>query len=98
MFRLYTTFVSTVLEFCFDFVLLMFRLCSADVSTVLDLCFDFLDQNSVCFDCARLKIASRPQNFIRKTARARLSKSKHKSSTSTRVLFDKFLNLLKPKP
>ena len=35
--------------------------------------------------CARLKIASRPQNVSRKTALSRLSKSKHKSSTSTRV-------------
>ena len=28
-------------------------MCSTYVSTVLDLCFDFLDQNLVCFDCAR---------------------------------------------
>ena len=34
--------------------------------------------------CARLKIASRPQNFSREIALARLLKSKLKSSTSTR--------------
>ena len=65
---------------------------------MLDLCFDFLDQNCVCFDCAQFKITSRPQNFIRITARAQLSKSKHKSSNSIWVLFDKLSNLLKPKP
>ena len=34
--------------------------------------------------CSQLKMASRPRNFSRKTTLARLSKSKHKSSASTR--------------
>ena len=91
MFRLCSTFVSILFFLFFDCARPMFWLCSTYVSTSLK-------KNCVCFDCSRLKTASRPQNFIRITARALLSNSKHKTSTSTRVLFDKFLNLLKPKP
>ena len=83
LFRLCSTFVLILFFLFFDCARPMFWLCSIYVSTSLK-------KNCVCFDCSRLKTASRPQNFIRITARALLSKSKHKTSTSTRVLFDKF--------
>ena len=40
LFRLCSNYVSTVLELCFDCARHMFRQCSTDVSTVLDLRFD----------------------------------------------------------
>ena len=65
MFRLFSTYVSTELDLCFDCARPMFRLCSTYVSTELDLTFDCArpmfrlcstyvsTELDLCFDCAR---------------------------------------------
>ena len=59
---------------------------SSTYFSILSIYFStFSTMSDVFRICARLKIASRPQNVSRKTALSRLLKSKHKSSTSTRV-------------
>ena len=73
MFRLCSTYVSTVLSLFFDCARPVFRLYSTYVlffstqigyvSTVLDQCFIFLDPIRVCFNCTRpMFYFSRPKS------------------------------------